>query len=64
VFRVPTYTRRPYRVALIAFPLLPLYLPVVYLIEGFTVSTGRSLRRVGSSFVSSSRTMGGAPAVS
>jgi hypothetical protein len=64
VFRVPTYTSRPHRVALIAFPLLPLYLPIVYLMEGFTVSTSRSSRRVGSSFASSSRTTGKAPAVS
>ena len=64
MFRVPTYISRPYRVTLIAFPLLPLYLPIVYLMEGFTIPTGRSSRRVGSSFVSSSRTTGKAPAVS
>jgi hypothetical protein len=64
VFRVPTYMSRPYYVALIAFPLLLLYLPIVYLMEGFTIPTGQLSRRVGSSFVSSSYIMGKAPAVS
>ena len=64
MFRVPTYTSRPYRVTLIAFSLLPLYLPIVNLIEGFIVSTGQLSRKVGSSFASSSYTIGKAPAIS
>ena len=55
--RIASFLRR-----LTALSLLPLFLPVVNLIEGFVVLTGRSLRRGRGSLTSSSRSTGKAPA--
>ena len=42
---------------------LPLFLPIVSLIEAFVTLTGQALRSRGSSFISSSRSIGKAPAI-
>ena len=60
--------RYSYRVALIALPpLLPLLLPLLFNtanpIESSVTITGRITRRGGSSYASSSRTAGKAPAI-
>ena len=57
--RVASFSRRP-----TALSLLPSFLPVASSMEGFVVSTGRSLRRGRGSLVSSSRSTGKAPATS
>ena len=49
---------------LAALSLLPSFLPIANLMEGFVASTGRSLRRGRGSFASSSRSTGKAPAAS
>jgi hypothetical protein len=57
--RVTSFLRRP-----TALSLLPLFFPIASSIEGFIVLTGRLLRRGRGSLVSSSRSIGKAPATS
>ena len=58
------YALPPSCVALLSYPHCPHFLPVTNLVEGFIISTGRSLRRGRGSLASSSRSTGKAPATS